>query len=152
MSCWFIHWKQKKSSFVHFVITCYYKNILMGWCKKGATALLMPWSWVFLALTHQYGVISDDNFSKFPILIFSVASGFDPSYSGFACPLWCIVRICMSMVSQSQMSIYYGNNGNRYSYIPHILSLFTTFVNQGALSCIVLNAYSGLYSIAWAKL
>ena len=32
--------------------------ISMGWCKKDATLLLTDWSYVFLALSHQYELYS----------------------------------------------------------------------------------------------
>ena len=38
-----------------------HENLSMGLCKKDKTPLLTHWSFVFLALTHQYAVVSIDS-------------------------------------------------------------------------------------------
>ena len=51
--------------FYFWVGACQGTDISMGLCKKDVTPLLTHWSYVFLALTHRYGIESSDWFKSF---------------------------------------------------------------------------------------
>ena len=57
----FIHWSQNK--------------IVMNWCKKDVTPLLMHWSYVFFAWTHQYVPFPEHNFLRFLTTQVQVSQG-----------------------------------------------------------------------------